>query len=557
MTKIFSKYIFILLIFSQFIGHSKTYSFNSAEIKNLPARDLFDALNKLSTLHGLSYGRTGQITQVKALGKDQYNAQIYVNDIPVSNFNSGISNLSTLSLDRIDNIIIDDSPINNSSTSIYIYTKKYEINEPITEMIYRDAFFNHRNISMHLGQNFSKNSSFLLYADITDYMDYRESSDNAFKYPYQRQNYNLQVKLPEIFSVQPSIEFSYLKENIYDFPLDSTLYKPETYQWVLNLNSTSSGFIDNKISLINSFRSDQFDPENSNLTILNQFTYNDSINLFKLKTQFEFYEHLTHRGESAFSLEPSYQKNFIFLNTNFNSYIRYSDFTDFTYSAGAELIKQLPWGFEINSEHSIFAGSYRMLDDIIDVEFIQNEFYLENVFTFYSFSGSIYTGIDIIEYQKNRSDTFTGYLSSGIKQYSKSKLDLKILEHINLNIDYSHKISSNISINDPNSTIISSLNFTDRYFNDNLHISATVLHKYSDFYTSVNNREIINDLGFNLRGRILDVEIFFGINNIMKNKYEINNNTYILNEHYTYQTIEGYDMQRFDEIWGVRWIFRY
>ena len=64
-------------------------------------------------------------------------------------------------------------------------------------------------------------------------------------------------------------------------------------------------------------------------------------------------------------------------------------------------------------------------------------------------------------------------------------------------------------------------------------------------------------LGINLRAKILDVEIFFGIDNLMKNKYDINNDTYILNEHYGYQTIEGYDMQRFDEIWGVRWIFKY
>ncbi|NOR44133.1 MAG: TonB-dependent receptor plug domain-containing protein, partial [Candidatus Delongbacteria bacterium] len=130
------KYLFVSLLLFQFISYSKIYSFNSADIKNIPARYIYDVLTKLSALHGLSYGRTGQLTQVKGLGKDQYASNIYIDDIPLTNFNSGISNLSTLSLDRIDNIIIDDSPVNNSSVSIYIYTKKYEVNEPVTEMIY-------------------------------------------------------------------------------------------------------------------------------------------------------------------------------------------------------------------------------------------------------------------------------------------------------------------------------------------------------------------------------------------------------------------------------------
>ena len=551
------KYLFVSLLLFQFVSYSKIYSFNSADIKNIPARDLYDVLTQLSTLHGLSYGRTGQTTQIKGLGKDQFDSKIYINDIPLTSFNSGIVNLSTLSLDRIDNIIIDDSPVNNSSISIYVYTKKYEVDEPVTEMIYRDAFYNHRNISMHLGQKFSENSSFLLYAEITDYMDRRESSDNVFKYPYQRQNYNLQVKLPRVLSLQPSIEFSYLKENIYDLSLDSALYKPEEYRWILNLNSISSGSFGNKLSFINSFKHDHFDPENRNLTIFDKFAYKDSTNLFNLKTQLEFYEYLHHRGKSSLSLEPSYQRDFNILSTHFASYIKYSDYTELTYSGNVKLTSQLPWGFVASSKHSIYGGSYRVLNDVIDVEFFKNEFYLENIFNLCSFSGSIYSGINIIEYTKNRSDTFTGYLTPGIKRYSKSKLDLKILKCLNLGLDYSHQISSKYSINDPNSTIISSLNFTDRYFNDNLQVSASVLHKYSDFYISENNRDIINNLGINLRAKIIDVEIFFGIDNIMKNKYDINNDTYILNEHYGYQTIDGYDMQRFDEIWGVRWVFFY
>ncbi|MDA3885480.1 MAG: Plug domain-containing protein [Candidatus Delongbacteria bacterium] len=539
------------------ISYSKLHSFNSSDIKNIPARDLYDVLNKLSNLHGLSYGRTGQIMQVKGLGKDQYASNIYIDDIPFTNFISGISNLSTLPLDRIDNIIIDDSPVNNSSVSIYIYTKNYEINKPVTEMIYRDAFFNHRNISMNLGQRFSKNSSFLLFADITDYMDYRESSDFNFKYPYQRQNYNLSIELPNISFLKPTFEFSYLKENIYDLSVDSALYKPETLRWLLNFNSDVSRNIDNKLSFANSIKYDLIDPENKNYMIYDQFTYKDSTSLFKLNSKLEFFSFKNYRGESLFSLEPSYQKDFNSLKTNFYSYIKYSDLTDLTYSTSVNLIKQLPWGLEAYSLHSIYGGSYRILNDIIDVEFFKNEFYLENIFQFYSFSGSIYSGIDILEYQKNSSDTFSGNLTSGIHRYSKSKLDLKILKNLSLNLEYSHRLSLKTSINNPNSTAITSLNFTDRYFNDNFQISATVLHKYSDYYITENNREIINNLGINLRAKIVDVEIFFGIDNIMKNKYDINNNTYILNEHYGYQTIEGYDMQRFDEIWGVRWIFRY
>ena len=163
----------------------------------------------------------------------------------------------------------------------------------------------------------------------------------------------------------------------------------------------------------------------------------------------------------------------------------------------------------------------------------------------------------VLQIEKDYSDTFSGLLGSAIFRYSKSKVNLNISKNIDIKIEYSHLLTPKTPINNPKATLISSLNFTDKYFDDELQISATVLHKYSDFYIAKDNRQIINDLGMNLRVKIIDVEIFFGIDNIVKNKYDINNNKYILNEHYDYQTIEGYDMQRVDEIWGVRWIFRY
>ncbi len=548
-----------LLLCFQLLNYAKLYYFSSDDIKNIPARDVYGILEKVADLHGISYGRTGQLMQVKTLGKDPYSSNIYIDDLPLTNFNSGITNLSALSLDRIDNIIINDSPANNSSINIYIYTKKYSMDEPVTEMIYRDAFYNHRNISMHLGQKFNENTSFLLYAEMTDYNDHRESSD-TFTHPYKKQNYDLKIDLPEFLFFKPSAEFSYLQENIYDFSIDSVLNDPktyETYRWIVNFNSLKSDFFDNKLSFINSFRCDQFDPENRNFTILDQFSYNDSINIFSLKTQVEFYEHLTHRGESSFSIEPSYKRKLWTLDTQLLSFLKYSDLTKCTYSLSAEFTKDIPWGFEVSSEHSIYNGSFRALENIFDVKFYQNNFYLKKYFDLPDFSGSIYSGIDIIEYEENECENSTVHLSSGVIRYSKNKLKLKFFKSFNLNLEYSHRITSKILLYDPNSTIISSLNFSDKYLNDNFQFSATIMHKYSDYYISENNREIINNLGINLRAKILDVEIFFGIDNLMKNKYDINNDTYILNEHYGYQTIEGYDMQRFDEIWGVRWVFRY
>ncbi|MCK4980033.1 MAG: hypothetical protein KAS62_06535, partial [Candidatus Delongbacteria bacterium] len=476
--------------------------------------------------------------QVQALGKDPYNSMIYINDLPLTNFNSGTTNLSALSLDRIDNIVIDDSPANNSSIVIYIYTKNYSIDEPVTEMIYRDAFYNHRNISMHLGQKFSKNTSFLLYAEMTDFNDHRESSD-TFTHPYKKQNYNLKVDFPEFLFFKPSVELLYLQENIYDFSVDSVLndlktYK--TYRFVVNFDSITSGPFHNKLSFINSFKHDCFDSENENYTIYDQFTYKDSTNIFQIRTHLEFYNYQNLDGESSFSIEPSYKKDFGSLNTDFFSYVRYSDLTELTYSFSTELTQDIPWGFEVSSEHSIYNGGFRVLENILDVKFIQNNFYLKNYFSFPSFSGSIYSGIDIIEYIENECGNFTGYLNSGVIRYSKNKFKLEVLKSLNLNLEYSHRISSKALLYNPNSVIISSLNFSDKYLNDNFQVSATIMHKYSDYHISEDNREIINDLGINLRAKIVDVEIFFGIDNLMKNKYDINNDTYILNEHYGYQT---------------------
>ena len=320
-----TKYLTVLILFFQLLGYSKLHFFSTEYLKNIPARDVYGILDKIADIHGLSYGQTGQSTQIKALGKDPFQSKIFIDDIPLTNFNSGISNLSTLSLDRIDNIVLDDSPVNSSSINIYIYTKEYEMDEPVTEMIYRDAFYNHRNISMHLGQRFSENSSFLLYAEITDYMDYRESSDRNFKYPYQKQNYNLRIKLPKVFSVQPSIEFSYLKENIYDFSADSILNKPkkpETFRWTLNFDSIAIGSMNNKLSFINSLRSDYFDPDNQNFTVYDRFSYIDSTNIFKINSKLEFLNFRDLKGESVFSIEPSYVKKFHYLTTDFNSFLR-------------------------------------------------------------------------------------------------------------------------------------------------------------------------------------------------------------------------------------------
>ena len=44
------KYLFVSLLLFQAVSYSKIYSFNSADIKNIPARDLYDVLTKLKEL---------------------------------------------------------------------------------------------------------------------------------------------------------------------------------------------------------------------------------------------------------------------------------------------------------------------------------------------------------------------------------------------------------------------------------------------------------------------------------------------------------------------------
>jgi hypothetical protein len=107
---------------------------------------------------------------------------------------------------------------------------------------------------------------------------------------------------------------------------------------------------------------------------------------------------------------------------------------------------------------------------------------------------------------------------------------------------------------DIKNNLVSSLTFSDKYFNDKLALNCAIFHNYSEYYID-DQKEILNNLSFNFRVKIVNFEFYFGSDNFLKRNYRIGNMDFDLNEHYVYRTIENFDMRTHDEIWGIKWIF--
>ncbi len=518
-----NKYIsVILLLLLSHLAFCGTYILEKKDIDNIAARDIHDILSKVYSLRGFSYGTVGQPVYFSGTDRSSSEVSLYVDDV---RYGMSVKDLSFIQTDRIERIVVEDISSECAGIEIRMYTKEYDTAVPVSEVNYKDAFFNYRDLSVSLAQNISPGFSVSVYGEIMDFKDNREYSDN-FKYPYLKQNYGFKTLLPDMFGYIPVLNVSYLTEKKYLLDSDSSLSRPELLRSVLYFDRKISGSISNRIGGISISEGMK---KNGRVTVFDELRIADTSYSFTAETGFS-----SGNKESASGfIKASYSGEQI-ASHEFRGFFRLNEGSETAVSVYALLSKNIA-SFTFFSKNGYFekstgGGSYGFFDNSLTAE--------KKTGTGIS-ALTVRAGIDLI------SENDRKYYRAGFATGEGSALTFR-----------SDIIASGCRIkdNDIKSNLVSSLSFSEKYFNEKLSLNFGIFHHYSEYFIE-SRKETLNNLSFNIRARIVNFEFFFGSDNFLKKSYKAGNTRFDLNDHYVYRTIEGYDMRTHDEIWGVKWTF--
>ncbi len=522
--------LYIIFILSIFHILSGIIVIDSEQIKNIPARDIYDLLSRIPKIHGTSYGRTGQPLGFKKAGRKSEEIYIYIDDIY---YGSSIHDLSGICVDNIEKLVIESNTFARSGISLKIYTRSYDTRIPVSEILYKDAFYNYRNLSFSIAQSINQESSFSFSGSILDFMDNRDRGDN-YRFPYERHIYRMQMELPpSVFSVKPHIDVTYFRENRYLLDSDSSLFEPRRITGTVALMKQFGDMAENKTVFTASSLSGFKNTENLNI-------YNELITYFK-------YGILNSRAG-------------FFSTQNLDRFFVVTEFTDKDKS-GINISAQI--GLDNNgADTGLFFGINRDLYKQTGISASAIYYHADNstkenpdftegslgVFKKFSLSGSenksslSYATLRYEQGYRPVRDYISAYHSSGFMQ-----------NRLRFNWRYLTSASGRI-INEVYRQNVTGLDYSDRFFNEKLKLDLSINHRYSKIFLN-DIPQTASNLSFNIRARIVNLEFFFGSDNLLKDNYTINNNKIHVNRHYIHQTVEGFDMRGHDEIWGVRWIF--
>ncbi|MBU4487427.1 MAG: hypothetical protein KKD38_10920, partial [Candidatus Delongbacteria bacterium] len=361
-------YIYIIVLLVCSFVYPGQIILDSDDLKDITSRDSYDLLTKISTIHGLSYGIIGQPVEFERIGKDSKDISLYIDDIY---YGKNIADLSFLSVDQVDRIVLDDRSIENSGTALHLYTKSFLIPVPTTEIKYRDAFFNYRNLSVDIFQNVTKDFSFLLSGEIFDWKDKREYSDN-FAFPYQKQNYRLKFNFPVMKYTKPTLDISYIKEDKYLLDSDSIYSKPENLRSVLYFDNNLSNTLNNRLVFIHLYEHSR---STSNIfNVYDKISFQDSLRYFETVLGTNIYEenNLTY-------IKSNFSKK-AFINTELNGFFGIDEDSDPKLSAHIDLDKDINSIFELSSSHGYFLDKTENQDP--SMELFENSFSLNKDFHF-------------------------------------------------------------------------------------------------------------------------------------------------------------------------------
>jgi len=590
--------------------YSKIYEISQDDIKRLPIRDFYGIFEKYTDLYAKGYGRSGQLIEVNKPGRLAYNISVYIDNTPVSNPYNKRFDFSNISLELVDRIKINDNYLASSSgLRIDIFTKnivlnetvskddstKTTINEPFSEVDYKDAFFNHRDLSISLAQNFTENSSFFLFGNILNYMDYRERGD-IFNFPLEIQDYFAKINLPNFsdkFLSKNMMSSSYYKKEFvekldtlettnekYKFSLKSRVFSSEIEQDILFTDDAIFSLHRDKISgdrNYNEYYTREYDRYFFN-NVLN-FSFKGTDSFFSLEnimnnTSLNYidYENDYKINETIYENNLSLDFNIFnhFLTNKLGYYYKYSDDLGNINSLSLNMIgdKFIGNTFIENNTTLFFSDKEKLESDTMKLGILENQFYFgkkfSNLFSDFIQEAVFSVGFNFINYfEAKQISPLSPYPAHLFPNYTLNEDDgqLHLLfnsdisfwdNKANLKASYKYRVDeSYMIIYNPIHNIRTTVSFTDKYFKDDLTVNFRASHVYSDYFVNETNRQFKNNFSLNLSFRILDLEVYYGIDNIFKTQYL----GYNVNPYYEYQTVDGYNMQPNDEIWGVRWVF--
>ena len=517
------KYFIILAVF--FTLHSKTTLLDSEAVKNIAARNAYDLLTKISTVHGLSCGIEGQPMMLKRIGKASSEILLFIDEVY---YGKRIADLSFLSVDQINNIVVDDRSVENSGITVKIYTKTFNSDIPVSEVKYRDAFFNYRDLTADIYQHVTDDFSFLISGEIFNWKDNRDKYDD-FSFPYEKQNYRLKLLLPELKLTKPSLDITYTKDDKFLLAHDSSHVKSDLLRSAVYFDNRYSNEITNRLTAVHLHETDG--NTTNYFSLYNISTFTDSLNRLEGKIGFN-----AQPGNGSLTyLRADYNRTAV-INYGLIGYFSVSNDAENIMSTHLDLSKDLGFA-EFETTHGYFS------DDTNEQKYalVENLFSVKKSLAYDNFRFSFGTGFDRFDHKNDHNDFYR--LEFGTDYKSKIRFSNEYLRSA------SGKISDTVFLNN-----LSALTFSDKYFNEKLTVNLAFLHRYSEYLIG-NNMNYMNNLSFNFRARIVNFEFFFGSDNFLKDRYEFNDNIYEVNRHYKYRTIDGFDMRTMDEIWGIRWIF--
>ena len=503
---------------------------DSEQIKNTPSRDIYDLLSRLPQIHGKSYGLTGQPLGFKMAGKISEETDIYIDDIY---YGRSIKDLSGICVDSIEKILVESNTFAPSGVSLKIYTRSYDARIPVSEVLYKDAFHNYRNLSFSLAQNINQNSSFSFSGSILDYKDQRDRNDN-YSFPYERHTYRLKVGLPRIIlSIKPEIDITFFRENRHLLDSDSSLSESRNVTVSATLIKRFSHLTENKLVFI----------ANS----LSGFEDTDNINIYNEIRSYMRYGILNSRTG-------------FFNSKNNDRFFTVTEFSDKDRS-GINILSHTGYengGFEAGLFSGIERNFYKQTGLSASVKYYRHNISDASHSNFTQGRLGIFSSYSLYGSENKSSMSYTTVRHEGGYQPVRDFISMGHSSYFygnRLKFSWEYITSTSGKINDDIfRKNITGILYSGLFFNDKLRIDLSADHRYYISYLD-NIPQTSSNLSVNARARIVNLEFFFGSDNLLKNTYTFNDKKYHINKHYIHQTIEGFDMPRHDEIWGIRWIF--
>ena len=524
------------------------------EIRRHNFKTVYELLVSYPSLTGYSYGQTGQPVNFYQSGKPAAIARVYLDSLLLNDAHSAIYDLSDISIEKLEKIIINTNSAETAGLRIDLISDRARPGkEHESRVFYNDAYFNHRDLAFTVKQNFTAETDFRIFAQITDYMDNREYADQDFLAPYEKQDYTATLRLPDFWLQKPLMEGGFFRKKFSDFSLDSLRQTEERYFLRLQsslpititglYHSLSAAWQKNVNSTLGLRNCDRYSADLSLNWQISDFNLNSISNYQML----DFYQQIQ---QTIFSENLNFNWHYDSLITirNENWLSLQDNQTHITgNSAGLEL--NLPMGISLagNSTYRKTGTSENTL--INDAENLSSELTLSHRKNLASAQYLAKIAFSSFENLQNSSQKAiygcTAAITAGW------------LETIDFNLRYFTSLDRDPDLPGTDYTLNSEIGYHQQFYNGQLTINILAGHRYTRYFPGYSDNRVAyaNNLSFKTSAKILNCEIFFGMENLLKKVYTFEGNDIEVNPHYFYQTVPGYDMPHKDEIWGIRWTF--